>query len=119
MKEETARPPASTPPAHYTAFKAAFPSVVEAYEQLGKACHWNGPLNPKARELVKIGIAIGAGLESATRAHVRIAREAGASPEEIRHAGLLATTTVGFPAMVRAMSWINDVLAPEDANRDA
>ena len=114
MKNDHPTPPTSTPPAHYTDFKAAFPSVVEAYEQLGKACHWNGPLNPKTRELIKIGIAIGAGLESATRAHARLAREAGASTEEIQHAALLATTTIGFPAMMRAMSWIDDVLRPKD-----
>jgi alkylhydroperoxidase/carboxymuconolactone decarboxylase family protein YurZ len=56
------------PPAHYRQFKKLFPAVVEAYEQLGKACHWNGPLSPKERELIKIGIALGAGLESATPA---------------------------------------------------
>ena len=100
------------PPAHYTRFKAQFPAVVEAYEQLGKACHWNGPLSPRERELVKIGIAVGAGLESATRAHTRLAVAAGATPEEIHHAALLATTTIGFPSMMRAMSWINDVLHP-------
>ena len=100
------------PPPHYQKFKARFPAVVEAYEALGKACHWNGPLSPKERELIKIGIAIGAGLESGTRAHTRLAREAGATPEEIHHAALLATTTIGFPAMMRAMTWVNDVLEP-------
>ena len=50
------------------------------------------------------------GLESGTRAHTRLALDAGATPEEIRHAALLATTTVGFPSMMRAMTWVNDVL---------
>lgn len=106
------------PPPHYLRFKQQFPAVVEAYENLGKACHWNGPLSPKERELVKIGITIGAGLESGTRAHVRLALDAGATPEEIRHAALLATTTIGFPAMMRAMSWVNDVLDPRAETTD-
>lgn len=106
------------PPAHYLGFKAQFPAVVEAYENLGKACHWNGPLSPKERELVKIGISIGAGLESGTRAHTRLALQEGATPEEIRHAALLATTTIGFPAMMRAMTWVNDVLEPRGAPTD-
>ena len=106
------------PPPHYCQFKKLFPAVVEAYEQLGKACHWNGPLSPKERELVKIGIAIGAGLESATRAHVRLALGEGATPEEIRHAALLATTTIGFPSMMRAMTWVNDILEPKDRGDD-
>ena len=110
---------APPPPENYLRFKAQFPAVVEAYEQLGKACHWNGPLSPRERELVKIGIALGAGLESATRAHTRLALSAGATPEEIHHAALLATTTLGFPSMMRAMSWINDVLAAAPDSRRA
>jgi AhpD family alkylhydroperoxidase len=104
--------PRRAPPKNYLKFKETFPAVAEAYEQLGHACHWHGPLDPKSRELIKIGIAIGAGLESATRAHVRLALEAGATPEEIHHAALLATTTVGYPSMMRAMTWVNDVLEP-------
>lgn len=101
---------ASPPPKPYQNFKKEFPAVVAAYERLGEACHWHGPLDPKTRELIKMGIALGAGLESATRSHVRRALEAGATPEEVRHAALLATTTIGFPTMMRAMTWVNDVL---------
>jgi alkylhydroperoxidase/carboxymuconolactone decarboxylase family protein YurZ len=56
---------------------------------------------------------VGAGLESATRAHVRLGRKAGATPEELRHAALLAITTIGFPSMMRAMSWIDSDLATQ------
>jgi 4-carboxymuconolactone decarboxylase len=104
----------SAPPRSYQKFKGQFPAVVEAYEQLGKACHWNGPLEPKVRELVKMGIAMGAGLESATRAHARLALSAGASPEELQHAALLATTTLGFSSMMRGMGWVNDVLEKQE-----
>ena len=34
----------------------------------------------------------------------------GASPDEIRHAVLLATTTLGFPGMMRGLAWAQDVL---------
>lgn len=97
------------PPA-YRQFQKEFPAIAEAYERLGEACHWHGPLEPKTRELVKLGIAIGAGLEGATRSHVRRALEAGATPEEVRHATVLATTTVGFPSMMRAMRWVGAAL---------
>jgi alkylhydroperoxidase/carboxymuconolactone decarboxylase family protein YurZ len=96
------------PPRPYQEFKRRYPAVVEAYEKLGKTCHWQGPLEPKTRELVKLGIALGAGLEGATRAHVRLGLKAGASPDEIRHAALLGITTLGFPATMRAMSWVDD-----------
>ena len=102
--------PTPPPPKRYQRFKEDFPAVVEAYEELGRACHWNGPLDPRTRELIKMGISIGAGLEGATRAHVRIALEAGASEEEIRHAAVLATTTIGFPTMMRAMTWVEEAM---------
>lgn len=104
------------PPGSYTNFKRRYPAVVEAYEKLGKTCHWQGPLEPKLRELVKLGISLGAGLEGATRAHVRLGIKAGASPDEIRHAALLATTTLGFPSMMRSMTWIDDELGDETAS---
>ena len=108
--ESEAMDATTPPPPSYEKFKQQFPAVNEAYESLGRACHHTGPLSPKTRELIKMGIAIGANLESATRAHVRLAREAGATPEEIRHAAVLATTTLGYPSMMRGMAWVNDVL---------
>jgi alkylhydroperoxidase/carboxymuconolactone decarboxylase family protein YurZ len=35
--------------------------------------------------------------------------EAGATIDECRHVVLLATTTIGFPAMMAALSWVEDV----------
>jgi alkylhydroperoxidase/carboxymuconolactone decarboxylase family protein YurZ len=40
----------------------------------------------------------------------RKALEAGASPEEIAHAVLLAMTTTGFPNMIAALQWVDEVL---------
>jgi 4-carboxymuconolactone decarboxylase len=103
--------PKTPPPKPYQQFQKNFPKVGSAYEQLGEACHSAGPLDRKTRELVKLGIAIGAGLESGTHAHARLALEAGATVEELRHAAVLATTTIGFPSMMRALCWVNDAIA--------
>ena len=62
------------------------------------------------RALVKLGIATGASLEGAVHSHTRRAREAGCTPDEIRQVVLLATTTLGFPSMMAALSWVDDVL---------
>lgn len=99
-------------PSHYEKFLDAFPLVADAYQSLGAACLEAGPLDSKTTALVKLGLAIGAGLEGASHAHVRKALEAGASPDEIRHAVLLATTTLGFPCMMRGLAWAQDVLEP-------
>ena len=64
-----------------------------------------GPLDRKTCELVKIGISMGAGLESATKSHVRRALEHGATTEEIEQTILLGMNTRGFPATVAAWQW--------------
>ena len=99
-------------PSAYRRFAAEQPRLAEAYERLSEASLTEGPLDRKSAELVKIGIAVGARLEGAVHAHVRRALEAGAGPEEVRHAVRLALTTIGFPSMMAALAWANDVLSP-------
>jgi hypothetical protein len=67
-----------------------YPQVAEAYNQPGAACHSAGPLDEKTRTLVKIGLSVGARMEGAVHPHVRKALDAGLTPEEIRHAVMLA-----------------------------
>ena len=86
---------------------------MEAYETLGRATAEAGPLDTKTRELVKLAVAIGAGREGAVHSHTRRALHLGSSPEEIRHAVLLSTTTLGFPGMMAALTWAEDVLERE------
>jgi 4-carboxymuconolactone decarboxylase len=97
-------------PRHYTSFVESYPAVGEAYHTLGRAVAEAGPLDAKTRELVKIGIAIAANLEGGTHSHVRKALDAGATPAEVRHAALQALTTIGFPAMMKGLSWVDDVI---------
>jgi 4-carboxymuconolactone decarboxylase len=89
--------------------RETYPEVAAAYDALGEAAHTAGPLDAKNRQLAKLALAIGAGLEGATHSHTRRALEMGISPEELRHVALLAITTLGFPTAMRGMSWINDI----------
>ncbi len=98
------------PPA-YKQFQQTFRSVWEAYDHLGARVHQQGPIKPKSRELIKLGMAIGGRLEGAVRAHTRLAIEQGATAEEIRQVALLAITTSGFPTAMAALTWIDDVLS--------
>lgn len=95
-------------PKPYRDFKKRQPKLVRAYEELGEACRDAGPLDKKTTALVKLGIAIGSGLEGATHSAVRKAKQAGCSPREIEHVAILCTTTLGFPAMMRARAWVAD-----------
>ncbi len=87
-----------------------YPDVVEAYERFGRACSGAGPLDGKTSELVKVALALGAGLEGGVHSHVRRALQAGAKPEELRHIAVLGFTTIGFPASMSGMTWIDDIV---------
>jgi len=103
-------------PGFYTRFLETYPEVGAAYGELSTACKEAGPLDERTAELVKLGISIGAGMSGATHSHTRKALEAGASHDEIIHAVLMATTTIGFPNMMRGLAWVKDVLEGEDAS---
>ena len=49
-------------------------------------------------------------MEGAVHSHTRRAIEAGCTAEEIRHVVLLAITTLGFPSMMKTLSWVDDIL---------
>jgi 4-carboxymuconolactone decarboxylase len=96
-------------PGWYNEQKKRYPKVLETYESLGEACRNAGPLEGKTLALAKLAIAVGARLEGAVHSHTRRSIEAGASIDECRHIVLLATTTIGFPGMMAALSWVEDV----------
>ena len=97
-------------PEVYRAFSEKFPEVMKGYEQLGKACRSAGPLEVEFQNLVKLGIAVGANSRGAVMSHTRKALASGSTPEEISHVVLLSLTTTGFPNMMAAMGWVNEVL---------
>jgi alkylhydroperoxidase/carboxymuconolactone decarboxylase family protein YurZ len=97
-------------PGWYEQQRKHYPDVFRAYERLGAACRAAGPLDPKTAALVKLGIAVGSRQEGAVHSHVRRSMEAGASADDCRQVVLLATTTIGFPAMMAALSWVEDVV---------
>lgn len=92
-------------------FADRHPKVWAAYEQLGEAAAEGGPLDAKTRRLIKLALAIGCSSEGAVHSHVRRAVSEGVKPEEMRHVMLLAITTLGLPATVKAMTWIDDIVA--------
>ena len=91
-------------------FSTDYADVWQAFTALGDKCHQAGPLDEKTRRLVKIAMCIGAGLEGGTHSAVRNALVSGCSVDEIRHVAVLGTSTVGLPASIRALTWIDDCL---------
>jgi 4-carboxymuconolactone decarboxylase len=100
-------------PSHYKKFFKNHPDIAEKYSELGTAVHNSGPLDSKTRELIKLGISAGARHEGAVHSAVRKALEAGASKEELRQVIFLSLTTIGFPSMMAALSWLEDIIGEE------
>ncbi len=91
-------------------FQQKFPQVWEAYVHLRDACDREGPLSDREVELIKVGISAALRREGGLIAHIDRARDEGASPEQIYHAILVATTLIGFPNTLAAFGIARDRL---------
>lgn len=97
-------------PKRFKKFQKDFPEVAKAYEELGKTVHKSGQLNEKTSALIKLAISTGAGMEGAVHSHTRKAIETGCSKVEIKQTVMLALPTIGFPATMAVMSWVEDII---------
>lgn len=94
-----------TIPKAFREFTNKFPVLGDSHETVAKYVDNVGALDAKTMSLIKIGISLGAGLDSAVRSHVRRALQNGATEEEIEQAILLAFNTLGLPRTVAAWTW--------------
>jgi alkylhydroperoxidase/carboxymuconolactone decarboxylase family protein YurZ len=106
-------------PEIYKDFKKQYPDIARGYDALAKSCHEWGPLDAKCRRLVKLGVAIGLSSEGGVRSHVRRGLAEGITPEEIRHAILLAFTTAGYPTMIASLKWAEIVIQNQEKKKKA
>ncbi len=96
-------------PGQYLNIKKRFKKLLRAVDNLGKVAKDMGPLDKKTSHLIQLAAAA-IRSEGAVHSHARRALEAGASPEEIYHAIILLTSTIGFPTVSAALSWADDVI---------
>jgi 4-carboxymuconolactone decarboxylase len=97
-------------PQQYANIMTRYKGVMKSLDTLGKATKAAGSLNKKTSELVQLAAAAAIRSEGSVHSHARRALAAGAKPEEIRHAIILLTSTIGFPTVSAALSWADDVL---------
>jgi AhpD family alkylhydroperoxidase len=102
------------PVKRYQLLQKRYPDMMNALEALGAATTAAGPLDERTSQLIQLGAAAATRSEGAVHSHTRRALKAGASPDDVRHALVLLTSTIGFPNVVAALSWADDIL---DANR--
>ena len=102
-------------PERFRIFCARHPGVAAAYEDLAAECRKVGPLDAREQALARLGVAIGSQVEGAVRSQARKALDTGLTPDEIRHAMMLSLSTIGFPRMMAAIAWTEDILENMDS----
>jgi len=95
---------------HYTNVNKLFPEYLEGIERLSEVIKDLGPIDEKRAQLLKLAASVAIKSEVATHNHVKRALEAGASKDEIRHAVVLLSNTIGYPSVMEGLSWVNDIL---------
>ena len=97
-------------PKWFEQVKKRHPKFIDAVDQLGKVVREEGPLDEKTVHLIQLAAAATIRSEGAVHSHTKRALEAGAKEEEISHAIILLTSTIGFPNVSAALSWAEDVI---------
>jgi len=97
---------------------SSYPALWKHYTGLGAAVADAGLLTSRERRLVKLALAIGADSEGATHSHARQGADEGIAAADLRQVCLLAITTLGFPAAMASLSWVNDILEPTEPKED-
>jgi AhpD family alkylhydroperoxidase len=100
-------------PPWYAHLKEKHGAFVKALEQLGEAIRQEGPLPTKTAHLIQLAAAAAIRSEGSVHSHTRRALQAGATPEEIYHALIMLTSTIGFPTVSAALSWVYDLIEKE------
>ncbi len=98
------------PSQHYLKLKERHAELINAVEAMGTAARNSGPLDDKTVHLIQLAAAAAIRSEGSARSHAVRAMEAGASAEEVRHAVIVLTSTIGFPTIAAALSWVDEVI---------
>ena len=97
-------------PKAYRDLKERYGEYLGAVEKLGSTVKQAGPIGEKTAQLVQLTAAPAIRSAGAGHRHARGGPGAGATPEEIRHALILLTSTIGFPTVVAGLTWVGDIL---------
>ncbi len=100
-------------PPWYAHLKEKHGAFVKALELLGESIRQEGPLSGKTAHLIQLAAAAAIRSEGSVHSHTRRALQNGATPEEIYHALIMLTSTIGFPTVSAALSWAYDVIEKE------
>jgi len=84
------------------------PHVTAAYNALSDVCRRSGPLDEPVVALVKLAVSVGCGASRTVHSHAKKALRGGADPQALRQVALVALPTIGLPAALDALRWIQE-----------
>lgn len=99
---------AHRPPRSWARLAEEFPAVVAAYDTLSDVCREAGPLDAATVALVKLAVSVGRGSQRTVHSHAKKALRAGADPDAMRQIALVSLPTIGLPAALDALRWIDE-----------
>ncbi|MEW6571837.1 MAG: carboxymuconolactone decarboxylase family protein [Nitrospirota bacterium] len=97
-------------PKQYQSVRKRFKKFMRAVDNLGRATRDSGPINEKTGHLIQMAAAAAIRSEGGVHSHARRALELGVKPAEIYHAIILLASTIGFPTVSAALSWVDDII---------
>jgi len=97
-------------PEHYVSIRERFKEFGNALNDLGKITDESGPIDEKNSHLIQLAASAAIRSEGAVHSHARRALEVGASPDELYHSLIIVTSTIGFPNVAAAISWVDDIV---------
>jgi molybdopterin synthase catalytic subunit len=93
-------------PKHYQNIQKNYPEFIKAVEDLGRTSMQAGPLDEKTVLLLRLAAAAAMRSKGSVQSHARQALESGVTSRELEHALVALTSTIGFPTVAAALSWI-------------
>ena len=88
--------------------------MVAAYDTLSEVCRRAGPLDESTVALVKLAVSIGCGAQRTVHSHAKKALRAGVDPEALRQVALIGLPTIGLPAALDALRWVDESICEEN-----
>jgi alkylhydroperoxidase/carboxymuconolactone decarboxylase family protein YurZ len=101
-------------PGIFKKFMERHSEIAEAYRKVGDLCTEAGPIDVKTQHLIQLGISVGMASKGGVRSHARRALDLGATREEVTQTILMSMTIVGFPAMIAAYGWVDELLSARE-----
>lgn len=96
-------------PKHYRSIRERFEEYGAVLSDLGRTVRETGPIDEKTSQLIQLAASAAIRSEGAVHSHGKQALQKGASEDELYQTLLLLTSTIGFPNVAAAISWIDDL----------